>query len=277
MLHRLKELTLGLRALLWSTGFEHEEFVKRLLAGDEQYQDRLNLNRFEHRMFSQSGEDGILREVFRRIGETNRTFVEVGAGDGLENNTTSLLVRGWTGHWLECSRWNVARIRSKFRRLLERGALTVERRLVTAENVERIVSRLGVAGEPDLLSIDIDGNDYWVWKALSSVSPRVVVIEYNAFFQPDVDWVMAYAPRHRWPGTSYFGASLASLARLGGDKGYRLVGSTLSGVNAFFVRQDLVADRFQEPFTAECHWQPSRLALTLSTGRHRDFGDFVAQ
>ncbi len=277
MLHRLKELTQGLRALFWSTGLEHEDFAERLLAGDEKYQDPLNLNRFEHRMYSQSGEDGILREVFRRIGETDRSFVELGAGAGLENNTTSLLVRGWTGHWLECDRRNVARIRSKFGRMLERGTLHVERQLVTAENVEPLLSRLGIAAEPDLLSIDIDGNDYWVWQAISSVRPRVVVVEYNAFFQPDVHWVMAYAPRHRWPGTIYFGASLASLVDLAGEKGYRLAGCTLSGVNAFFVREDLAAGRFQEPFTAERHWQPSRPALTLYTGRPRDFGDFVGE
>ncbi len=274
MLRRLQELTLGLRAWFWSTGLDREEFVKRLLASEEKYQDPLNLNRFEHRTFSQSGEDGILREIFRRIGETDRTFVEVGASDGLENNTTSLLIRGWTGHWIECDRRCVGRARGKFRQLLESGALSIKQASVTAENVEPLFSELGVPGEPDLLSIDIDGNDYWVWRAISSVSPRVVVIEYNALMQPDVRWVMAYVPRHRWLGTTYQGASLASLVALGSEKGYRLVACSLSGVNAFFVRDDLIADHFQKPFTAERHWEPARHALTLFTGNPRDFGDF---
>lgn len=275
MLRRLKELTHGLRALFWSTGLEQEEFIKRLLVSEAKYQDRLNLNRFEHRMFSQSGEDGIIHEVFQRIGETNRTFIELGSGDGLENNTTSLLVRGWNGHWIECNRRCVARIRAKFQQFLHSGALTVELERVTAENIEELLSRRGLTLEPDLLSIDIDGNDYWVWKAISSLRARVVVAEYNALFQPDVEWIMAYAPQHRWRGTTYYGASLASLVRLGTEKGYRLVGCSLSGVNAFFVRQDLVADRFQEPFTAERHWEPARYALGHFTGNPRDFGDFV--
>jgi hypothetical protein len=277
MLRRLTELTTGLRALLWSTALNQEEFVKRLLASEPKYQDLRNLNRFEHRMFSQGGEDGILREVFRRIGETNRVFVELGSGDGLENNTATLLLRGWTGHWVDCSRRCVARIRSKYRQVLDRGTLTIERGLVTAENVEQVLSGLGLPEEPDLLSIDIDGNDYWVWRAIASRRPRVVVIEYNALFQPNVKWVMAYASRHRWTGTTYFGASLRSLVELGGEKGYRLVGCTLSGTNAFFVREDLVADRFQEPFTAERHWEPARYALTVSLGHRRDFGEFIAK
>lgn len=277
MLRRLTEIASGLRALFWSTGLDREEYVERLLAGNTKYQDPRNLNRFEYRMFSQGGEDGIIDEVFRRIGKTNLVFVEFGSGDGLENNTTTLLLRGWTGHWIECGRRPVARVRSKYRQLLDSGALTVERAFVTAENIERLLSRPDVPSEPDLLSMDIDGNDYWVWEAISSVQPRLVVIEYNAFFRPDVKWVMARAPRHRWPRTTYFGASLASLVELGGEKGYRLVGCSLSGVNAFFVREDLVADRFQEPFTAERHWEPARHALVLSTGHPRDFGDFVAR
>lgn len=276
MLRRLSELTAGLRALLWSTALDREDFVRRLLASDPKYQDHRNLNRFEHRMFSQSGEDGILREVYRRIGETNRTFVELGSGDGLENNSAALLVQGWTGHWVECSRRCVARVRSKYRQLLDSGALIVERALVTADNVDPLLNRLGVPTQPDLLSIDLDGDDYWVWKAISSLRPRVVVIEYNAFFQPNVKWVMVNASRHGWSGTTYFGASLASLVELGAEKGYWLVGCTLSGSNAFFVREDLVADRFQEPFTAERHWEPARHALTVFLGHPRDFGDFVA-
>ncbi len=277
MLRRFKELTLGLRAWFWSTGLEQEEFTRRLLASREKYQESRNLNRFEHRMFSQSGEDGILWEIFRRIGESDRSFVEIGAGDGLENNTTALLVRGWTGHWIECDRRCVARIRARFGQLLERGALAVEQQRVTVENIESLLTGLGVPGEPDLLSIDIDGNDYWLWRGISSVRPRVVVIEYNALFQPDVQWVMAYAPRFRWSGTTYRGASLSSLTELGREKGYRLVACSLSGQNAFFVREDLVADQFQEPFTAERHWEPNRYALTLQVGHARDFGDFVAR
>lgn len=267
------ELRVGLRARFWNAALEQEEFVNRLLAQDK-YQEPKNLNRFEHRMFSQSGEDGIIQEIFRRIGEASRSFVEIGAADGLENNTTSLLVRGWTGHWIEADRRRVARIRVNHRQALDEDALVVERQRITAENVRETLDRLDVEAEPDLLSIDIDGNDYWVWRAIT-LRPRLVVIEYNAFFQPDVRWVMSYDPVHAWNGTTYHGASLASLVDLGQRKGYALVGCTLAGQNAFFVREDLVADRFQEPYSAECHWEPKRLALSVYLEHPRGFGGYV--
>ena len=109
---------------------------------------------------------------------------------------------------------------------------------VTSATVEALFAGHGVPEEFDLLSIDIDGNDYWVWNAIQRYRPRVVVIEYNASYPPPRKWVMAENPAHAWDGTNYFGASLASLAELGRRKGYTLVGTESRGVNAFFVRDD---------------------------------------
>ena len=125
-----------------------------------------------------------------------------------------------------------------------------------------------------MLSIDIDGNDYWVWKAIDSYSPRVVVIEHNSVFRSDVEWIMSYNPNNIWNGSSYFGASLKSLEKLGNQKGYRLVGCDFTGVNAFFVRNDLVGDKFFEPFTAENHYEPPRYFLQNVNGHRKDFGVF---
>lgn len=120
----------------------------------------------------------------------------------------------------------------------------------------------------DLLSIDIDRNDYYVWIAIRSFSPHVVAIEYNATSPPGVDWAVDYVPDTQWDGTSHYGASLSALERLGREKGYVLVGCNLLGSTAFFVRQELVGTKFAGPFTTENHYQPPRYYLVWYKGGH---------
>lgn len=118
---------------------------------------------------------------------------------------------------------------------------------VTTDNVLAVLASAAVPRTPDLLVIDIDGNDYWVWeRILCTYQPRVTVIEYNARWRPPREWVMPYAPDHRWRGTAYFGASLSSLAKLGARFGSVLVGCSSNGVNAYFVRADLVGSHFPD-------------------------------
>ncbi len=120
----------------------------------------------------------------------------------------------------------------------------------------------------DLLSVDIDRNDYYVWERITHYRPRVVVIEDNAMFPPGVDWVIPYDGKAWWDQrTSYWGASLSALERLGRSKGYSLVACSLTGANAFFVRDDLLGDKFSAPYTAEHHYEPTRLYLILVQGR----------
>jgi len=102
-----------------------------------------------------------------------------------------------------------------------------------------------------MLSIDIDGNDYWVWEAITCIDPRVVVIEYNAKFPPPLEWIMPYNPDHIWDGSDLHGASLKALEKLGIRLGYQLVGTNMNGRNAFFVKSGLAKDRFPQPATAE--------------------------
>ncbi len=260
-----------------STYLLTEDYIEKYLHAPAKYRDPKRITQHEHKVFSQHGEDGILREIFRRVGTTSRFFVEFGCGrHGTENNTLALLIEGWRGCWLEWNSLHVKRIAAKFRNHVSRGQLSVRAAFLTAENVNEIFTRLNVPREFDLLSIDVDGNDYWLWKALKDFSPRVVVIEYNAIFPPSVKWVMRYDPRHHWDGSSHFGASLKSLELLAGQKGYRLVGCDFTGVNAFFVREDIVADSFLFPFTAENHYEPLRYFLERQQGHPRRFGDFEA-
>lgn len=215
-----------------------------------------HLARSGYSVYSQNDEDGILMEIFRRVGSTNKFFVEIGTGDGMQCNTTHLLLQGWSGGWLEIDAASCQRAEAIFRQQIAAGRLQCLCQRVTAENINALLGRLNGPGEPDLLSIDIDGNDYWVWKAIDRARPRVVAIEYNAGFGPDLDWVMTQDPAAAWDGTRKQGASLAALEQLGRQKGYELVGCNLHGVNAFFVRKDCIGSGFAPPFTARRHYQP---------------------
>jgi hypothetical protein len=243
-----------------------EEYQERLLS-KPRYADPRNLNRFERQVFSQFGEDGIIEEIFRRIGTQSRTFLEIGVGDGLESNTALLLLKGWTGYWIDGDRRQMQAIRKHFRDPMSKGELRVLCRHMTTENAVTAIRELQVPAELDLMSLDIDRNTYWLWAALEQLRPRAVVVEYNAFIPPDIDWKVEYDARRLWNGTTYFGASLKAYELLGKQLDYHLVGCTLSGVNAFFVRSDLCGDLFERPFTSEQHFEPMRLFLE-STRRH---------
>jgi hypothetical protein len=245
------------------------DFIQTHLHNNPRYADPRRLQRHEHKTYSQNGEDGIIDEIFRRIGSTNNFFVEFGVGDGLENNTALLLVKGWTGAWIEGDSASVAAIQTTFRRQIAEKHLHVQNAFITAENIEQLFSNAAVPLEFDLLSIDIDGNDYWVWKAIQRYSPRVVVIEYNSTFPPSMEWVKEYNPSSVWDGTMAFSASLKSLEQLGAAKGYALVGCDFRGVNAFFVRQELLQDRFYTPYTAEEHFEEARYYLHRKAGHPR--------
>jgi hypothetical protein len=215
-----------------------------------------DLRAYEHRVHSQNGEDGILREILNRIGVTNRYFVEFGVESGSECNCAELVFgQKWQGLFLEADDNYFRALAERYR---EHAGVKCVQSVVTSGNIESLLESGGVPAEFDVLSIDIDGNDYWVWAAIRRWRPRVVVIEYNASFPPPQKWVMAENPAHRWNGTNYFGASLESLAALGREKGYALVATDSRGVNAFFVRADLATPgRFLDPVTAY-HFSPPR-------------------
>lgn len=222
---------------------------------------------YGYKVYSQNDEDGIIEEIFRRIGTTNRYFVEFGAETGTENNTVNLLVQGWRGAWIEGSAEKCREISRLFSKsYLQEKQLRALEAFVTAENIEEHFRKLDVPAKFDLLSIDIDYNDYWVWRAITQYQPRVVVIEFNAAFGPSAEFVVPYNPRAVWDLSRYFGASLKSLELLGRNKGYRLVACSLLGNNAFFVREEECADRFVDVTTSEAHFLPARYYLQMPTG-----------
>jgi len=257
------------------TELQIDNYLLENLHKNPKYDNPKKLNRYEFKVFSQAGEDGIISEIFNRIGTTNKFFVEFGVGNGLENNSAYLLVKGWQGYWIEGSDRFCQSIRQSFEDLIANQQLTLKNTFITGENIEDLFRKGNVPTELDLLSIDIDGNDYWVWQAITNYRPRVVILEYNAIYPPESSWVMQYNPSHQWKYNSHVGSSLKALEKLGHQKGYKLVACSFSGVNAFFVREDLLADHFCSPFSAENHYEPARYFLcSQKAGHPRAFGKF---
>jgi hypothetical protein len=202
------------------------------------------LEGFELRGYSQNGEDGVLAEILRRVGAPTKLFVEFGIESGREGNCVYLAdVAGWSGLFMEADEQLYRLLARKY--VAEPRVRTI-RAMVSPDNIEQLLAEAAVPAEPDVLSIDVDGQDYWIWEAIARHRPRVVVIEYNSALDPRRRLVQ---PREHgpWDGTEYFGASLGALRALGESKDYRLVHTELAGSNAFLVRADLAGDRFGEP------------------------------
>lgn len=206
--------------------------LKRPIRDLATFQRRISL--IERWEYSQNGEDGIIHAIFAMIGETNRFGVEFGVEDGLQSNMRYLLKhRKWKGLLMDGGN--------------DIPENSVHKEFITAENIEALFRKHNVPEEFDLLSIDIDGNDYWVWKAITHFKPRVVIMEYNAHIPADEAKTIPYEPTFMWDKTDYYGASLLALKKLGEEKGYTLVCTDRHGVNSFFIRNDLVAGHLAPP------------------------------
>lgn len=187
-------------------------------------------------MSSQNGEDGVIQELLDRVGSANRYFVEIGAGDGAQANCLLLAdLYGWHGLLIEADPQRYAGLEQKYRH--NQRVKTVHAR-VTAATVDAMLRQAGAPHEVDLLSIDIDGNDYWVWKSIASINPTIVVVEYNGNLDLESKLVIPMDDSHSWDATDYFGASLGAYRALASEKGYRLVHTDRTGTNAFFVREE---------------------------------------
>lgn len=221
------------------------------------------------RAYSQNGEDGMIAHLVDVLGIRNHVFLEIGCGDGSENNTRLLLAQGWTGTWIDGSPRNIKRIRRMFRTEISAGQLRTICAIVTPDNINTLISDHAHAN-PSIVSIDVDRDTHHVWRALDAVVPELTIVEYNAFWRPPTRWETPYIERAAWDGTSIeFGASLETMVEIADDKGYRLVGCDLCGVNAFFVQSQLVnPSLFLEAFDAMTHYEPPRYDL-LSPGTPR--------
>ena len=194
------------------------------------------------RVFSQWDEDGLIQFLIRQVPIARPVFVEFGVQTYRESNTRFLLRHdNWSGLVLDGGQRYIDAIKAD--PISWEHDLTAVCAFITRENINGLIADNGVRGEIGLLSIDIDGNDYWVWEALDVVQPAIVIAEYNAHFGAERAVTVPYDPtferRKAHPSQIYFGASLPALTRLGESKGYALVGCNGAGNNAFFVRKNL--------------------------------------
>jgi hypothetical protein len=209
---------------------------------------------------SQNDEDGLILALFKRIGASNRRFVELGCGMNGGNSGFLASELGWHGLMVDARDDAIRKIVIRF----TGHDVTARHRRVTREDINEFITECGFAGEIDLLSIDIDGMDYWIWEALTACNPRLVAIEYNWLFGPDRAVTIPYSPTFNLEAVGnrgYHGASLSALVHLGRRKGYRLVAT--ERVNAFFLRHD-VAPEMQAIDAAHGYRAP----LNFSSARH---------
>jgi len=213
-------IALLLLALLPALAFSQEKTI-------------IDLSQHEARVYSQNGEDGVIKMIFECIGKSTGTYVEFGCESGNECNTRLLREAGWKGLLMDGS-WHIPQI-------------NLQKEFITKSNINDLFKKHHVPKNLELLSIDIDYNDFYVWQAVDkSYKPDVVVIEYNATHLPHEDKIVLYHPTTMWDGTNYFGGSLLAMFNLGRSKGYSLVYAESRGVNLFFIRDDLLE---QIPYT----------------------------
>jgi hypothetical protein len=220
--------------------------------------------RWGYKLFSQSGEDGYLALLADRVGLGPRKFVEFGFAPVKNNLLAFAMYHRAAGLFMDCSAAHCRTAERAFR-YLGRRDIAVQRAWIDRDNIDSLIARRLGAGEIDILSIDVDGNDYWLWQAIVSVSPRIVAIEYNAGFGAERAVTVVYdpafdrgnklppdAPHYAYAPRIYYGASLAALEKLGAAKGYSLICCEEMGVNAFFVRNDLLKGGLVPCTAREC-------------------------
>jgi len=238
-----------------------------------------SLCRYGFRVYSQNDQDGIIQEIFNRIGITNKVFIEFGCDNGVENNTHFLLIQDWNGLWIDSNVQHIEFIRKNFNFYIENKKLTVINKKLSVENLDSVLSIYlkKYNNECDLLVIDTDWNDYYFWESLT-IQPRVVCIEYNGSIRPPVSVVVPYSEEYKWDGSNYFGASLTALCKLGKEKGYTCVGCSIAGTDAFFVRNDLnykfISFNNDPIYSSIYHFQPARYNLEFNLGHKSNFGDW---
>ena len=214
----------------------------------------------EFSIFSQFGEDGILQYLLRHVKVPESTFVEIGVGNYRESNTRFLVENNnWRGIAINGDDSHARYILGSG--LAWRHDVEPVQAFVTKENVDQLITDNGFTGEIGLLSIDVDGVDYWLWSAVTSITPAIVVMEFNALFGPEATVTVPYDPTFVDAESHYsrvhFGASLGALAHLGKERGYRLVGISSNAANAFFVLNNLADDTLREVSPQEC-WRAPR-------------------
>jgi hypothetical protein len=233
----------------------------------------------EFKVYSQWGEDGIIQHLLRHVSIEKKIFVEFGVENYTESNTRFLLVNNdWSGLVLDGSKENIDYIKNDSAVYWAHN-LKPECVFITKDNINEVISSNGLTGDIGLLSVDIDGNDYWVWESITCISPRIVICEYNSIFGSHAKVAVPYKSdfyrRNAHYSNVYYGASIAALESLAQKKGYLLVGSNNAGNNVFFVRNDLCGAL--QILTAKQAYRRAQFRESMDTYGKLTFKDFDAR
>lgn len=272
MLEKLKHLIRAIQSVPGSFHYQIDVHERQLMLMGrqcawmlQQNPDLDDLAGAEFRVFSQWGEDGIIEWLIQNTPIANTTFVEFGVENYMEANTRFLIQnRNWRGLILDGNPAHMDYVRST--PLYWKHDLTAACAFVTRENINDVLEDNGFNGDIGLLSVDIDGNDYWVAEAIETINPAILIMEYNPIFGDRVPVTVPYDPEFsrfnaHYSGL-YFGASIGAVRALAERKGYRFVGTCSNGINAFFLREELFA-----------HVEPKLETIRAFSSRHRDSRD----
>ena len=241
---RVKDLITGLSSI--SERIEDlQEAVGRIEIRQVKLEASNDIHDYEFKVFSQWGEDGIIQFLIDKVPIANKIFVEFGIGDYTECNTRFLLKNdNWSGLVIDGSAEYIQRLRKDS--LYWKFDLKSECAFIRKDNINQLISQNGIIGDIGILSIDIDGNDYWIWDKIDCIQPRIVICEYNSLFGATKKVTTPYSDdfvinKAHFSGL-YWGASIGGFDYLARQKGYSLVGSNTQGNNIFFVRNDVLGD-----------------------------------
>jgi hypothetical protein len=209
----------------------------------------VSLSEVEFKVFSQWGDDGIIQWLVHNLDIPNKTFIEFGVENYRESNTRFLMMNdNWSGLVMDGSKLNVAQIINS--EYFWQYDLVANAEFITAENINDLLSSSNLGKEIGILHIDLDGNDYWIWKEINIISPIIVILEYNSLFGIDKAITVPYNQNFNRTNAHYsnlyFGASLLALHQLSVNKGYSFIGCNSAGNNAYFVRKDKLNDSVRE-------------------------------
>jgi hypothetical protein len=199
-----------------------------------------NLSDASYDVFTYHGEDGILFYLLHQLKNVPATFVDIGSGDCIKGNCANLAIHfGWSGVFIDMNKKQLAIGKSFYKNSSKKGIVIhfVEAE-VTAGNINQLLQVYTAGKRTGLLSIDIDGNDYWIWKAIEVIQPEIVLIEAKVEFGYKSMAVPYGKQNHHSADSKYNGASIEAMRKLGKEKGYKLAGANKQGYNLFFVKQD---------------------------------------
>lgn len=237
-----------------------------------------DIQKSEFKVFSQWGDDGIIQFLVSYLDITVKNFIEFGVEDYTESNTRFLLINNnWKGLIMDGGRKNINYIKND--NIYWQYELTAKQIFITKDNINKEIIENGFQGELGILHIDIDGNDYWIWKEIDSVNPVIIIVEYNSVFGKDraisVPYDASFVRTKKHYSDLYFGASLKAFVLLGQSRGYSFIGCNSSGNNAYFVRNDKMKnlkalnteEGYVESRFRECRDVAGNLTYTSGTKR----------